>query len=139
MAADAPQTTRPPLRGTGAHRPAAPDAAHASPAAALPAVTPDQVMAALRDVADPEWPVSIVDMGLVYRAVVDGGVVSLTLTFTSTGCPCMEMIRDDIRERLLRLPGVRDVRVTVSWDPPWTKDRLSEAARRQLRRWGVAV
>ncbi len=99
----------------------------------------DDVMAALRDVADPEWPVSIVDMGLVHRVGVDGGVVSITLTLTSTGCPCVDMIQEDVRARLLSLPGVGDVRVTLSWDPPWTKDRLSEAARRQFRHWGVAV
>ncbi len=104
-----------------------------------PAVTAEQVMAALGEVVDPEWPVSIVDMGLVYGVAVDGGAVSITLTFTSTGCPCMDMIRDDIRERLLRLPGIREVGITLSWDPPWTKDRLSEAARRQFRQWGVAV
>ncbi len=114
-----------------AHTPASPRS--------LPPLTVEQVMAALHDVTDPEWPVSIVDMGLVYGVAVERGIVSLTLTFTSTGCPCMEMIREDIRARLLRVPGVRDVRVTVSWDPPWTKDRLSEAARHQLRRWGVVV
>jgi len=103
------------------------------------APTVEQVVAALRDVADPEWPVSVVDMGLVYGIAVEGGTVSITLTFTSTGCPCMEMIRDDIRDRLLRLPGVEDVKLTLSWDPPWTKDRLSEAARRQFRQWGVVV
>jgi phenylacetate-CoA oxygenase PaaJ subunit len=99
----------------------------------------ETVMAALRDVADPEWPVSIVDMGLVHGIDVDGGVVSITLTLTTTGCPCIDMIREDVRERVRRLPGVRDVRVTLTWDPPWTKDRLSEAARRQFRNWGVAV
>ncbi len=96
-------------------------------------------MAALRDVADPEWPVSIVDMGLVYGVAVEGATIAVTLTFTSTGCPCMDMIRDDVRERLRRLPGVEDVRITLSWDPPWSKDRLSAAARDQFRRWGVAV
>jgi metal-sulfur cluster biosynthetic enzyme len=104
-----------------------------------PAVTADHVLAALRDVVDPEWPVSIVDMGLVYDVAVSGRTVSITLTLTSTGCPCMDMIRDDIRERLLRLPGVDGVTVTLTWDPPWTRDRLSEAARRQFQHWGVAV
>lgn len=99
----------------------------------------DEVIAALRDVADPEWPVSIVDMGLVHHVGVDGGAVSITLTLTSMGCPCIEMIQEDVRARVLALPGVRDVRVTLSWDPPWTKDRLTEAARRQFRHWGVAV
>lgn len=103
------------------------------------AVTPEQVLAALRDVADPEWPVSIVDMGLVCGVAVEDGTVRVTLTFTSTACPCMEMIQDDARERLRRLPGVRDVAFTTTWDPVWTKDRLSEAARQQFRRWGVAV
>jgi metal-sulfur cluster biosynthetic enzyme len=102
-------------------------------------VTAEQVLAALRDVADPEWPVSIVDMGLVCGVAVDDGVVRITLTFTSTACPCMDMIRDDVRERVLRLPGVREVAFTTTWDPVWTKDRLSESARAQFRQWGVAV
>ena len=101
--------------------------------------TTEEVLAALRDVADPEWPVSIVDMGLVCGVAVDGGVVRITLTFTSTACPCMDMIRDDVRERVLRLPGVRDVAFATTWDPLWTKDRLTEAARAQFRRWGVVV
>jgi len=101
--------------------------------------TAEEVLAALRDVADPEWPVSIVDMGLVCGVAVDGGVVRITLTFTSTACPCMDMIRDDVRERVLRLPGVRDVAFATTWDPLWTKDRLTEAARAQFRRWGVVV
>lgn len=103
------------------------------------AVTPEQVFAALRDVADPEWPVSIVDMGLVCGVAVEDGVVRVTLTFTSTACPCMEMIQDDVRERLRRLPGVRDVVFAITWDPVWTKARLSDAARLQFRRWGVSV
>ena len=103
------------------------------------AVTPEAVLAALTDVTDPEWPVSIVDMGLIYGVAVQGGTVALTLTFTATACPCMEMIQEDIRERLRRLPGVEDVTIDVSWDPPWTKDRLTERARRALQRCGVTV
>jgi metal-sulfur cluster biosynthetic enzyme len=109
------------------------------PEAAPAAATPEQVLAVLREVADPEWPVSIVDMGLVCGVAVDVGIVRVTLTFTSTACPCMEMIKEDIRERLSRLPGVRDVAFEITWDPVWTKERLSEAARVQFRRWGVAV
>ena len=106
---------------------------------AAPPPTTEQVRAALRDVADPEWPVSVVDMGLVYDVAVHGRTVAITLTFTSTACPCMDMIRDDIRDRLRRLPGVEDVTFTLSWDPPWTKDRLSEKAREQFKQWGVTV
>ena len=104
-----------------------------------PPVTSEVVLAALAEVADPEWPVSIVDMGLVYGVTVEQGVVTLTLTFTATACPCMEMIQDDVRERLRRVPGVRDVLIDVAWDPPWTKERLSERARRELGRCGVSV
>jgi metal-sulfur cluster biosynthetic enzyme len=117
--------------GRAAHR--------GGPGAPPDAVTPAVVLAALSEVADPEWPVSIVDMGLVYGVAVEGGTVTVTITFTATACPCMEMIQDDIRERLNRLPGVRDVRIVVSWDPPWTKKRLSDTARRELTRCGVAV
>ena len=101
--------------------------------------TAEALLAALAEVTDPEWPVSIVDMGLVYDVAVDGGVVTLTVTFTATACPCMEMIQDDIRDRLGRVPGVRDVRIVVSWDPPWTKQRLTDKARRALAACGVAV
>jgi metal-sulfur cluster biosynthetic enzyme len=104
-----------------------------------PVVTAEDVLRALADVTDPEWPVSIVDMGLVYGVSVDRGVVTLTLTFTATGCPCMEMIQDDVRERLRRIPGVGEVRIVIAWDPPWSAARLSERARRQLAAWGVAV
>ena len=103
------------------------------------AVTAADVLAALADVTDPEWPVSVVDMGLVYEVRVEGRAVDLTLTFTATGCPCMDMIQDDIRERLRRLAGVHDVRITVSWDPPWSPARLSDRAREELARCGVAV
>jgi len=102
-------------------------------------LTPEGVLAALADVTDPEWPVSIVDMGLVYGVAVEEGAVRLTLTFTATACPCMGMIQEDIRERLGRVPGVRDVEIVVSWDPPWTKDRLTERARQALARCGVSV
>jgi metal-sulfur cluster biosynthetic enzyme len=101
--------------------------------------TAGEVLAALQDVADPEWPVSIVDMGLVCGVAVEDGVVRITLTFTSTACPCMDMIRDDARERVLRLPGVRDVAFTTTWDPVWTKERLSDAARARFQQWGVVV
>ncbi len=109
----------------------------AAPAPSSP--TPGGVLVALSDVLDPEWPVSIVDMGLVYGVTVEDGIVTLRLTFTATACPCMEMIQEDIRTRLLGMPGVRDVRIVVIWDPPWSKDRLTARAREAFRRWGVAV
>ncbi len=94
---------------------------------------------ALREVSDPELPVSIVDLGLVYDVRVEGRTVVVTITFTAMGCPCIEWIRDDVRARLLREPNIDQVDVKVVWDPPWTTARLSEAAKASLRSAGVSV
>ncbi len=95
--------------------------------------------AALEEVHDPEFPVSVVDLGLIYGIRREGERVEVEVTFTAMGCPAMDMILDDIRERLLREPGVEQVEIEIVWDPPWTKSRLSERARELMRRWGVAV
>ncbi|HEX4841582.1 MAG TPA: metal-sulfur cluster assembly factor [bacterium] len=93
---------------------------------------------ALRDVSDPELPVNIVDMGLVYDVRLDGRTALVTVTFTAMGCPCIEWIKEDVRARLLREPNIDRVDVQVVWDPPWTAARLSEAAKASLRRAGVS-
>jgi phenylacetate-CoA oxygenase PaaJ subunit len=95
--------------------------------------------AALREVRDPEFPISVVDLGLVYGIRRDGGLVEVDLTFTATACPCMDFIREDVRARLLEEPGVDRVEIRVVWDPPWTADRMTEEGRAALRRFGVAA
>ncbi len=95
--------------------------------------------AALEEVRDPEFPMSVVDLGLVYGITREGGLVQVQITFTAMGCPAMDMILDDIRARLMKEPGVNQVEIEIVWDPPWNKSRLSERAREQMRRWGVAV
>lgn len=94
---------------------------------------------ALEDVADPEYPVSVVDMGLIYGLQFRERQASVKLTFTSMGCPCMEFIIDDIRERLLEEPDVDEVTLEIVWDPPWTRNRLSETAIEKLKSWGVSA
>lgn len=108
---------------------------------AMPALDPsvEAIWAALKDVRDPELPISIVDMGLVYDVRVAGGVVELDVTFTAAGCPCMDFILTDIKERLLRIPTIDDVEISIVWDPPWTKDRLSADGRDLLRAFGVSA
>src|ERR1700751_2260182 len=81
---------------------------------------------ALREVTDPEIPISVVDMGLIVALSQHDGIVYLKLTFTAMGCPAMDFIMDDIRARLLEEPGVREVRIEIVWDPVWTKARLTE-------------
>ena len=94
---------------------------------------------ALRDVTDPEIPISVVDMGLILALSRKGGAVSIQLTFTAMGCPATEFIMDDIRERLLREPGVETVEIEVVWDPVWTKARLSEDGIEIMRTWGISA
>jgi metal-sulfur cluster biosynthetic enzyme len=94
---------------------------------------------ALAEVEDPEMPVNLVDLGVVYGITENEGVVSVDLTFTAMGCPASEFILDDVRERLLREPGVREVRVNVVWDPPWSASKMTEAGRDALEAWGLAV
>ncbi len=99
----------------------------------------DRLWTALAEVQDPEMPVNLVDLGLIYRVTEEGGVVDVDLTFTAMGCPASEFILGDVRERLLQEPGVSEVRVNVVWDPPWTAARMTEAGRDALEAWGLAV
>ncbi len=98
-----------------------------------------RLLNALRDVQDPEMPVNIVDLGIVYGVERDAGRVHVDLTFTAMGCPASEFILEDIRERLLREPGVDEVVIDVVWDPPWSAARLTPAGRDALEMWGIAV
>lgn len=99
----------------------------------------DGLWMALRDVEDPELPINIVDLGLVVQLRFEAGMVSLKLTFTVMGCPAMDMIMDDIRSRLGREPGVESIRIEVVWEPIWTKARLTEDGKSQLREAGISV
>lgn len=94
---------------------------------------------ALREVMDPEIPISLVDLGLIYDVRRDGGTVEVDLTFTATACPCMAFIHFDIEDRLRREPGVEEVRVVETWTPAWTKGRISPEGREALRRFGVSM
>ena len=94
---------------------------------------------ALRDVQDPEMPVNVVDLGIIYGVREDAGRVTVDLTFTAMGCPAADFILEDVRERLLREPGVREVAINVVWDPPWSAARMTPAGREALEMWGLAV
>ena len=97
------------------------------------------LLEALRDVDDPEMPVNIVARGMVYGVRREGGLVTVDLTFTAMGCPASEFILEDVRDRLLREPGVERVAINIVWDPPWSTKRLTQAGRDALEMWGVAV
>ena len=99
----------------------------------------DSIWAALKQVMDPEFPISLVDLGLIYDVRRRDSLVEIDLTFTATACPCMQFIHDDIRERLLQEADIDEVNINQVWDPPWTADRISEEGKRILKRSGVAA
>ena len=99
----------------------------------------DRCWAALAEVQDPEMPINLVDLGLVYKLEVEGGLVKVDLTFTAMGCPAYEMILEDVRARLLAEPGIEHVLVKVVWDPPWSSEMLTPEGREALEMWGLAV
>ena len=100
-----------------------------------------RLWSALRDVEDPEIPISVVGMGLIvslaYRP--DERAVDIELTFTAMGCPAMDFIQDDIRERLEAEPDVDSVRIEIVWDPVWTRARIRDDARETMRRLGIVA
>ena len=107
----------------------------------MPDSTVDRLWLALREVEDPEIPVSLVDMGLIVSVsyTSESRTARLKITYTAMGCPAMDMIQDDIRARLLREPDVERVDIDVVWDPVWTRRRLSDAALDAMRELGIGV
>jgi metal-sulfur cluster biosynthetic enzyme len=103
----------------------------------LSVVTPDDLHAALAGVLDPEYPVSLVDLGLIRGLAVEDGTAKVEVTFCSLGCPCTELIRDDIEERLLELPGIERVEIEEVFEP-WSRADISPLGLAQLRQVGVA-
>lgn len=100
-------------------------------------ITKEDVMARLSQCFDPEIPtVSIVDLGLIYDIRIDETQnVAVDMTLTAQGCPMHEVMSQDAVTKLKELDGVGQVTVNVVWDPPWTPDRMSDAARKKLG-WG---
>ena len=91
--------------------------------------TKDEVVEALRQVEDPELGMDIVDLGLLYDVEVDGPRVKVTHTLTSMGCPVGPMIQEDIHRVTSEIEGVEDVDVELTWDPPWSPERMSDDAK----------
>jgi metal-sulfur cluster biosynthetic enzyme len=99
----------------------------------------DEIWDALREVEDPELPISLVDMGLIIRVRREDGHITIVLTYTMMGCPAMDMIENDVRARLGTIAGVESIDIEVVWDPVWTKARLTSEGRRALLMSGVSV
>jgi FeS assembly SUF system protein len=92
----------------------------------------EDVVEALRECYDPEIPVNIVDLGLIYEMKIEPERVDVKMTLTALGCPMAGEVMGEVRDRLLQLPGVKDAGVELTYEPPWTPERMSEDARWEL-------
>ena len=93
----------------------------------------DKVIEALRTVFDPEIPVNIYDLGLIYRLDIDAsGVVDLQMTLTAPGCPVAQTFPTTVEERLKDVSGITAAHVELVWDPPWDQERMSDEVKLQL-------
>ena len=110
------------------------------------ALTEEDVLTALRDVNDPELPVNIVDLGLIYKVdllpdpdapgMLPKQKVAIEITMTTQGCPAHAMILEQVRNRLAGVQGISETTVELVWEPAWTPDRISAAAQKKL---GIAA
>lgn len=94
-------------------------------------ISEEAVLEAVKDVYDPEIPVNIYDLGLIYSLSVNqaSGVVQVEMTLTSPACPVAESLPLEVQEKIMAVPGVREVDLRVVFDPPWNKEKMSEEAR----------
>ena len=95
-----------------------------------------RIVEALSTVYDPEIPVNIFELGLVYDIFVDAdGVAAVKMTLTAPACPAAQTLPVEVRDKVRKVDGVKEAHVEIVWDPPWTKDRMSDAAKLQLGLW----
>lgn len=91
----------------------------------------EDVIEALRNCYDPEIPVNIYDLGLIYKLDIDGDDINIVMTLTSPFCPVIDFLLDQVREEIKK-KGAKEVNIDLTFDPPWNKDMISEAAREEL-------
>ncbi len=96
-------------------------------------VTKDEVITVLKDCYDPEIPLNIWDLGLVYDInVQDDGNIGIKMTLTAPGCMMGGMIAEEVKSKIKAMNGVKDAKVELVWEPPWTPDKMSEEAKAQM-------
>jgi metal-sulfur cluster biosynthetic enzyme len=95
-------------------------------------ITIDRIYDVLKQCNDPEIPVNIVDLGLIYQIKIKGDWVGITMTLTTPGCGMGGYIANDVKEKLLTLPGVHEADVKIIWDPPWNPSMMTEEGKKRL-------
>ena len=92
-----------------------------------------KIISEIKKIYDPEIPVNIYELGLIYKVeVVDNKKVLIEMTLTSPNCPVAESLPKSVKENILKIPEIEDVDLKLVWDPPWNKDKMSEAAKLEL-------
>ena len=93
----------------------------------------DKVISEIKKIFDPEIPVNIYELGLIYKLEVDKmNKVNIDMTLTSPNCPVAESLPNQVKENIMKVEGVSDVKLNLVWEPPWNKDKMSEAAKLEL-------
>jgi metal-sulfur cluster biosynthetic enzyme len=95
-------------------------------------ITETQVFEALKECYDPEIPVNVVDLGLIYEVKIINDWIGVKMTLTATGCPAHSWITQNVKNRLLRIPGIKEADVKIVWEPKWTPARMTDDARKKL-------
>ena len=103
-------------------------------------VTSDAVRNSLKQCMDPEVPINIVDMGLIYGIdVAENNDVNIKMTMTTQGCPLHETLVQDVTRYAKKVPGVNNVKIDIVWDPPWSMDKMSEEAKMKIKNMGAGM
>ena len=93
----------------------------------------EKIIKEIKKIYDPEIPVNIFELGLIYKIeVIDNKKALIEMTLTSPNCPVAESLPSSVKENILRIDGVEDVELKLVWDPPWTKEKMSESAKLEL-------
>lgn len=109
----------------------------AKPAAPAKKATADEMRDALKDIFDPEIPINIVDLGLIYKLDEKDGEVTIEMTLTSPHCPVADQLKARVAEVLCKLPGIGPVNINMTFDPPWTKEKLTFEGKLQAQMLGI--
>ncbi|MFQ3294497.1 MAG: metal-sulfur cluster biosynthetic enzyme [Halobacteriales archaeon] len=102
-------------------------------------VTEDDVLEALKTVQDPEIPINIVDLGLIYDVEIDDGEVHVDMTLTTMGCPIADYFLQEATEAAESVDGVEEADVDLVWDPPWSPEKATEDGKAQLQSLGISI
>ncbi len=92
----------------------------------------EKIISEIKKIYDPEIPVNIYELGLIYKIDVVNEKAHIEMTLTSPNCPVAESLPNSVKEHILKIEGIKEVELKLVWDPPWTKDKMSEAAKLEL-------